>query len=137
MEVIWEVIVTKKFVIGSFISINDIYAWVIKLLCYNAWYCVDIFALRSMQVNVDTWLGGVNSYKNYINRLFHNKYSPKGRSVLMMVFRCVSYDNCAQIRGAIVIYICAGQFWTMETHVPEVVIDMKIINIEFFVIKFH
>ena len=47
-----------------------------------------------------------------------------------MVFRCVFYKNCVQMHGAIVMYIFAGQYRSMYTHVPDVVIDMKMIYIE-------
>ena len=49
-----------------------------------------------------------------------------------MVFRCVLYGNIVQIYGIIVIYICAGQLRSMETHALDVLIDMQMICVDFF-----
>ena len=36
------------------------------------------------------------------------------------------------MNDVIIIYICAGQYRSMYTHVPEEVIDMKYIYIDFY-----
>ena len=54
-----------------------------------------------------------------------------------MVFRCVFYGNWVKIHDIIIIFIFTGKCRSMQKHVSDVVIDMKIIYIGFFIIKVH
>ena len=100
----------------------------------NCIHIHDIYVHRLMQVNVDTCLGGVNSYENCIKILHYHKGSPNGHYIKTNGLHvCIIYQLHTNVWYYNYIYLCRSLY----THVPQVVIEVKNIYIDFFIVKVH